>query len=152
TWYVGRAGVSVALDRLDRPTWLTTVVAGAGAGKTIAIGGWAANRPVIWVALTADDAELPVFVGKLRDAVQVAGLLGPAVVETLRAASGGGNDDDYADALASLLAAAATTSESSDHRFQTPTVVLDGFDNIPAQSATVRFVEALSRHAPNGFR
>src|SRR5215475_3455812 len=89
TWYVGRAGVSSALDRR---TWLTTVVAGAGAGKTIAIGGWAATRPVVWMALQADDAELPVFMSRLRDAIVAAGVFTAPVVETVRAATGGSGD------------------------------------------------------------
>ena len=106
------------------------------------------------MALTADDAELPVFVAKLRDAVQASGLLSPPVVETLRSATGSVSDNEYADSLASLVAAAATADVTSDPAAAAliPAVVLDGFDVIPASSATARFVEALSRQAPSSFR
>ncbi len=145
TWYVGRAGVSSALDRR---TWLTTVVAGAGAGKTIAIGDWAATRPVAWIALHAEDAELPVFINRLREAVVASNGFTAPVVETMRAASAGPGDHEYADSLAALLAAAAAEAGP----VQATAIVLDGFDRIPAASATVRFVESLTRHAPGGLR
>ncbi len=145
TWYVGRAGVSAALDRR---TWLTTVVAGTGAGKTIAVGGWAADRPVAWLSLNPEDAEFPVFVARLREAVIASAVFAAPVVETMRAASGGTGDAEHADSLAAVLAEAAAESTPD----QAPAIVLDGFDLIPAESSTVRFVEALSRHAPGGIR
>ena len=70
TWYVGRAGVSAALTR---GRWLTVLVAGAGAGKTTAIGGWAADpqRPR-GSACEPTTPSLPVFLADFVDAINQA--------------------------------------------------------------------------------
>ena len=62
---MGRAGISAALDR---GAWLTTLVAGAGAGKTTALGAWAAEHEADWYTLGPDDAELSALLPRLIDA------------------------------------------------------------------------------------
>lgn len=148
TWYVGRAGVSAALDR---GRWLTTIVAGTGSGKTTVLGEWAADRRAAWQALGADDTQLPVFLTGLAQAAREAGV--PASIlpgrwqDTLVSAGGADSEHDRADTLASLVAVAIDRAALPE-----TIIVLDGFDLLPPTSPGVRFVEALSRHAPKGLR
>lgn len=149
TWYVGRAGVFASLDN---GPWLTSVIAAAGAGKTTAVGGWAAGRQAAWLSLRPDDAELSVLRPRLADATRAAGMredLSAIVGDTAGPpVDGADNDHARADALASLLA--STVDQVGV--VQDNTIVLDGFERLPPSSASVRFIEALSRHAPPGLR
>lgn len=151
TWYVGRAGVSALLDRGG---FLTTVVAGAGAGKTTALGGWAAVRRAAWHSLRPDDAELPALLPRLAQAVHAAGmgnLMTATMAEILAPVVGSADVHAQADALAGLLAGAVDLAGGRDAAVDA-TVVLDGLERLPPDAPAVRFVEALARQAPRGLR
>src|SRR5262245_21592872 len=149
TWYVGRAGISAALDR---GAWLTTLVAGAGAGKTTALGAWAAEHEADWYTLGPDDAELSALLPRLIDAVRIPGLgdVVPAHLRTAQIGAGASTEVSWADAVASLLA--MSVDQTVPETAPIATIILDGFDHLPASSPAVRFVEALARHAPRGLR
>lgn len=141
---MGRAGVSALLASGN---WLTSIVAGAGAGKTTSTGGWATGRPVAWVPLDPDCADLGVFLSGLADAISrapgAAAFAGP-IREAL--ASRAGDPHVRADELASLVAGTLDGGRSGI------AIVLDGFEHLPGSCPPVRFVEALARHAPGGTR
>ncbi|HKD98147.1 MAG TPA: hypothetical protein VKB69_11145 [Micromonosporaceae bacterium] len=152
TWYVGRAGVSALLDR---GAFLTTLVGGAGCGKTTALGGWAAGRAA-WHSLRADDAALPALLPRLAQAVHAAGmgdLMTASMAELLAPVTGTAAGEEYAqaDALASLLAGAVDLAGGRDAAVDT-TVVLDGLDRLSPVAPAMRFIEALARQAPRGLR
>src|SRR6185503_14225214 len=78
---------------LDRRAWLTTLVAGPGAGKTTVLVTWSAARPdTAYRQLRPEDAALRVPL--------------PAAVADALTDPGLGNDDERAVGLASILAAA----------------------------------------------
>ncbi len=152
TWYVGRAGISMALDATaGGAAWLITVVAGAGAGKTAALGVWASERRARWYSLRPDDADLSAMLAWLADAARIPGWSDALPAELPVAAGGDTAEQARADALASLLAIAVDHAQPTGG-VRPVTVVLDGFEVLPAASPTVRFVEALARHAPPGLR
>jgi ATP/maltotriose-dependent transcriptional regulator MalT len=152
TWYVGRAGISLALDATaDGAAWLVTVVAGAGAGKTTALGAWATARGARWYSLRPEDAELSVVVAWLAESADIPGWSDALPAELPAAPGGEGAEQSRADALASLLAIAVDHAQPTGG-VRPVTAVLDGFEVLPSESPTVRFVEALARHAPPGLR
>jgi ATP/maltotriose-dependent transcriptional regulator MalT len=122
---------------LDGSAWLTTVVAGPGAGKTALLARWAAARRAAYRELSADDAVLPVLLRGLADAFQQVGIRLPAAADTCLPA-------DVVSLLSSALDAARPQRRTA--------LVLDGLDRMPEDSPGVAFVESLCRHAPRGLR
>jgi ATP/maltotriose-dependent transcriptional regulator MalT len=142
----------MALDATaDGASWLITVVAGAGAGKTTALGAWATERRARWYSLRPDDADLSALLPWLADAARIPGWSDALPAELPVAAAGDTADQARADALASLLAVAVDHAQPTGG-VRPVTVVLDGFQVLPPACPTVRFVEALARHAPPGLR
>ncbi|HKE63807.1 MAG TPA: hypothetical protein VKB59_04045 [Micromonosporaceae bacterium] len=138
-------------DTTDGGAWLVTVVAGAGAGKTAALGAWAAERRARWYSLRADDADLAVLLPWLADVARIPGWSDTLPAELPVASGGDSAEQARADGLASLLATAVDHAQPTGG-VRPVTVVLDGFEVLPPDSPTVRFVEALARHAPRGLR
>ncbi len=132
TWYVGRAGISMALDATaGGAAWLVTVVAGAGAGKTTALGAWATERRARWYSLRPDDADLSAMLSWLADAARIPGWSDALPAELPVAAGGDTAEQARADALASLLAIAVDHAQPTGG-VRPVTVVLDGFEVLPA--------------------
>jgi ATP/maltotriose-dependent transcriptional regulator MalT len=133
---------------LDRRAWLTTLVAGPGAGKTTVLVTWSAAHPdTAYRQLRPEDAALPVLLRGIAAGLAAARVQLPAAVADALTDPGLGNDDERAVGLASIVAAALDAPADVDR-----VLILDGLDNLPADGASVRFVEALSRHAPSGLR
>ncbi|CAN5684296.1 hypothetical protein BH24ACT15_BH24ACT15_25680 [soil metagenome] len=124
---------------------LTTVVAGAGFGKSTMPAAWAHDDRVAWYAVDALDTS------PTRLLAGVAGSLAPlgpgieSVVVAVRPRPHGpdASDADRAAAFASRLA------EVAEERLEHPTaLVFDNAQQLSAGSASARFVEELCRQAP----
>lgn len=126
---------------------VTTVVAGAGFGKSTLLAQWAEDHEVAWLALDADDAPLPRFAAGLVEALR---LRIPDLPDDLGAAAGlARGPDASADSLARADAFAATLCEALQERVTRPLgLVLDDLQELPADGPALRVVEALCRQAP----
>src|SRR5262245_14502365 len=142
----------MALDATaNGASWLITIVAGPGAGKTTALGAWAAERGARWYSLRADDADVTQLLAWLADVARIPGWSDTLPAELPVATGSDTAEHSRADAIASLLAIAVDHAQPTGG-VRPVTVVLDGFEVLPANCPTVRFVEALARHAPRGLR
>jgi ATP/maltotriose-dependent transcriptional regulator MalT/DNA-binding SARP family transcriptional activator len=145
-WDLERAAALRRLDAIPRHR-LTSVVGGAGFGKSTILAAWARARAVAWYTLDSGDRRLATLVADL-----IAGLrpLRPAAAEQLAAIllHGQGNEDeidevDRARSLAAVISDALAAESSDDI-----VIVLDDLDEIEGSPAPIRFVEALVRLAP----
>ncbi|NNF63026.1 MAG: tetratricopeptide repeat protein [Acidimicrobiia bacterium] len=140
-------------DLLDIGTQgrLTSVVAGAGFGKTALLLSWSEERNTTWHTLTAADRSLSSFtkaiVGALR--LRVPGL--PTdVLLPLEGAQGpdADTDEDHrADAYAAALSDAL-----SDQLSRPLTLVLDDVQHLSPDSGSARLIAGLCRQAPDQLR
>lgn len=140
-------------DLLDTGTQgrLTSVVAGAGFGKTALLLSWSEDRNTTWHTLTAADRNLSSFtkaiVGALRLRVPA---LPTDVMLPLEGAQGpdADTDEDHrADAYAAALSDAL-----SDQLARPLTLVLDDVQHLSAHSASARLIAGLCRQAPEALR
>jgi ATP/maltotriose-dependent transcriptional regulator MalT/DNA-binding SARP family transcriptional activator len=136
--------------RLDEVTGrrLTTVVAGAGFGKSTLLAGWALGVRPAWYALHPEDEALATFLPGLLDALrlQLPGL--PAGVSTVLGRSLGPDVDDLvrADDVAAVL------GELLDRELRADLVlVIDDVHELPPGGPSARLLEGLCRHAPPGL-
>ncbi len=127
---------------------LTTVVAGAGFGKSTLLADWASGVPYTWYTMDRGDATIGTcargFVDALRLVIPslpdemtraVEGPLGPEV-----------EDRSRADAVAALLCEALQQQLSFD-----AVLVLDDVHEIGRTSPSARLVEGVVRHAPRNL-
>ncbi|HET6749188.1 MAG TPA: transcriptional regulator, partial [Actinomycetes bacterium] len=138
------------LRRLDeiRTRRLTTVVAGAGFGKSTLLAAWAAGVHSAWYSLQPEDASLPTFLRGLVDALR---LRLPNLPDELGTALGGSLGPDT-DELARADGFAAALGEALELRLDGDLVlVLDDVHELPAGGPPARLVEGLARHAPAAF-
>jgi ATP/maltotriose-dependent transcriptional regulator MalT/DNA-binding SARP family transcriptional activator len=138
------------LRRLDeiRTRRLTTVVAGAGFGKSSLLAAWAAGVHSAWYSLQPEDAGLPTFLRGLVDALR---LRVPNLPDELGTALGGSLGPDT-DELARADGFAAELGEALELRLDGDLVlVLDDVHELPAGGPPARLVEGLARHAPAAF-
>src|SRR5215207_5487063 len=129
---------------------LTSVVAGAGFGKSTLLAEWAARHEVAWYTLDAGDAALSRLGRGLVDALR---LRIPDLPADLAAAPGMARGPDAsADAGARAEAFAAALSEALQERLRRPMgLVLDDLHELAADGPAMRIVEALCRQAPPGL-
>src|SRR5918994_3307823 len=133
-------------DRLDGAfaKRLTTVVAGAGFGKSTLLAAWADELECAWYSVTAKDTALPwlergvahAIATRVPDATPVADTaiaLGAAIQDELL----------HADAFAALLC--ETLGGALTHDL---VLVLDDVHELTSSPAAVRLVESLCRQAP----
>jgi DNA-binding SARP family transcriptional activator len=143
---VRRVGIEERLEQALQRS-LTTLVAGAGFGKTTLLESWTTDRARAWHTVTSADGALATFARSLLGTLRprVPGLSVPA------AASGGigqgsgqaGPDPGSAEALASQLA------ELLDRLLRRHLLlVLDDFHELGREGPSVDLVEALVRQAP----
>ncbi len=129
------------LDRLDRIQQhrLTTVVAGAGFGKTTLLSQWAArsSSPVLWYDLTERDADPQVL------ALHLAHLLHADAAREILEQQGGAARHGVE--VFEHLAAAAGRCEAGT------TLVLDGFQSLHAAPLTLDLLDRFTRVLPTGF-
>jgi ATP/maltotriose-dependent transcriptional regulator MalT/DNA-binding SARP family transcriptional activator len=138
------------LRRLDEAgaRRLTSVVAGAGFGKSTLLAAWASRVRPAWYSLQPEDASLPTFLRGLTDALRLRLPDLPDELDTVLASSLGPDTDDLAraDALAAALGEALELQLASDL-----VLVLDDVHELPAGGPPARLVEGLARHAPAPF-
>jgi ATP/maltotriose-dependent transcriptional regulator MalT/DNA-binding SARP family transcriptional activator len=138
------------LRRLDEVAArrLTTVVAGAGFGKSTLLAALASRVHSAWYSLQPEDASLPTFLRGLMDALRLRLPDLPDELDTVLASSLGPDTDDLAraDALAAALGEALELRLASDL-----VLVLDDVHELPAGGPPARLVEGLARHAPAPF-
>jgi DNA-binding SARP family transcriptional activator/tetratricopeptide (TPR) repeat protein len=146
---VRRAALQARLDEAPRRR-LTSVVAGAGFGKSTLMATWAERHEVAWYTLDADDAA----VSRLgRGIVEALRLRVPDLPADLASAPGTARGPDAgADARTRADAFAAALSEALHERVRRPVgLVLDDLHELAAGEPALRVVEALCRQAPPGF-
>ena len=135
------------LRRLDEvgARRLTTVVAGAGFGKSTLLAAWAARVHSAWYSLQPEDASLPTFLRGLVDALRLRLPNLPDELGTVLASSLGPDNDDLAraDVLAAALGEALELQLGSDL-----VLILDDVHELPAGGPSARLVEGLARNAP----
>ena len=126
---------------------LTTVVAGAGFGKSTLLAAWAQRHDVAWYTLGAEDAALSTLGPGLVDALR---LRVPDLPVDLAATPGSARGPDAsADEGARADAFAAALSEALQERLRGPlALVLDDLHALAPEGAAMRAVEALCRQAP----
>jgi ATP/maltotriose-dependent transcriptional regulator MalT/DNA-binding SARP family transcriptional activator len=143
----------IARDRLDerlaqaRLSRLTTVVAGAGFGKSTLLAEWAIRERCAWYTVTAEDRDLGAFVQGVVDALRLRlpGLVRPLAL----AVEGVRGPDAEADEVARAQAYAALVCGTVQEHLRTDLVlVLDDVDELGDAQAPIRFLEGMCRQAP----
>jgi ATP/maltotriose-dependent transcriptional regulator MalT/DNA-binding SARP family transcriptional activator len=144
-----RAALQARLDEATRRR-LTTVVAGAGFGKSTLLATWAEGHEVAWYTLDADDATLSRLARGIVDALR---LRIPDLPADLASAPGAARGPDAgADGRARADAFAAALAEALHERVRRPVgLVLDDLHELEAGEPAVRVIEALCRQAPPGL-
>jgi ATP/maltotriose-dependent transcriptional regulator MalT/DNA-binding SARP family transcriptional activator len=124
---------------------LTTVVAGAGFGKSTLLAAWAARVHSAWYSLQPEDASLPTFLRGLVDALRLRLPDLPDELGTVLASSLGPDTDELAraDGFAAALGEALELQLGGDL-----VLILDDVHELPASGPSARLVEGLARHAP----
>ena len=143
TLLVSRPRLRVRLDE----AWsvpLTTVVAAAGFGKTVAAAGWAEDSGAAWLRLDAADAELGALARALWDAVR---LIVPALeVSRLGPVDGLVGPDAEGRVRAEAVAARLLTALEEATR-RPIALVVDGVEVLDADAPGQHLLEALVRLA-----
>ena len=126
---------------------MTTVIAGAGVGKSTLLAAWAERQDVAWYTLGPEDAALSTLGRGLVDALR---LRVPDLPVDLAATPGSARGPDAStDERARADAFAAALSEALQERLRRPlALVLDDVHALAPDGAAVRAVEALCRQAP----
>lgn len=130
---------------------LTSLVAGAGFGKTELLASWAEDRNTTWHTLSPADRSLASFtravVGALRLRV-------PALpTDVLLPLDGAQGPDADADEDLRADAYAAALSDALSDRLSRPLVlILDDVHHLVRESASARLIAGLCRQAPEGLR
>jgi ATP/maltotriose-dependent transcriptional regulator MalT/DNA-binding SARP family transcriptional activator len=141
---LAREGLQARLACLSRRR-LTTVVAGAGFGKSTLVAEWARATDSAWYGLDARDASLPVFARGLGDALRLdLGRPERLALETGRGQSG--DEQARAESLAGMICEALETRDDD-----LTALVLDDVQELEGATASARLIEAVCRQAPAGF-
>ncbi|MFV0375142.1 helix-turn-helix domain-containing protein [Microbacterium sp.] len=132
--------------RLDE-AWtvpLTTVVAGTGFGKTVAVGTWAEQVGAAWLTASAPDTDLGMLTRGVRDAIRiVVPGLDPTRIAPLGQLVGPDGDSSVrADAMAARVV--QSLSEATERSIA---LVIDDAEHLTAGSAGLRMLEGLVRLA-----
>jgi DNA-binding SARP family transcriptional activator len=144
-----RERLQARLDEAPRRR-LTSVVAGAGFGKSTLLAAWAEHHEVAWYTLDADDSALSRFARGIVDALR---LRVPDLPADLALAPGAARGPDSGgDPHARADAFAAALSEALHERLRRPLgLVVDDLHELAGDGAAMRVVEALCRQAPPGL-
>ncbi len=145
-------GIIIARPRLERQLTaglgyrLTTLISGAGAGKTVLLRSWAQEHRVAWHTVTSADEVLVDFVRSVVDALRLrfprlSSELSLAV-EGVRGPDRLGDDETRAEGLAGLLAQELASLEGS----RPIVLILDDVHQLTKAGA--RFVASLAINSP----
>ena len=126
---------------------LTTVVAGAGFGKSTLLSAWAAGVNCAWYSASPEDASLAAFARGLADALRlrVPGLP-PDAAGAVTAVAGPGAEEDEP-ARARGFAAAVCEALQSELR-RDLVLVVDDVHELEASPGAIQVIESLCRQAP----
>jgi DNA-binding SARP family transcriptional activator/nucleoid-associated protein YgaU len=143
---LARDHLRVALEEAGRRR-LTTLVAGAGFGKSTLLATWVADRNYAWYTVSPEDVSLATFARGIADALRlrVPGLPVDAA-NAVMAASGPGagtEDTDRGRGFAALVCVVLRTALRRDL-----VLVLDDVHAIAGSPGPVQVVDALCRQAP----
>ncbi len=133
-------------DRLDGAfaKRLTSVVAGAGFGKSTLLAAWAADLECAWYGVTAKDTALPWLERGIARAIAAHVPETAPVADAANALGGAARDELlHADAFVALLCEALGGALTHDL-----VLVLDDVHELTPWPAAVRLVESLCRQAP----
>jgi DNA-binding SARP family transcriptional activator len=146
---LAREELQARLDEAPRRR-LTSVVAGAGFGKSTLLASWAERHEVAWYTLDGADDALSRLGPGIVDALRVRI---PDLPADLASAPGTARGPDAgADARTRADAFAAALSEALHERLRRPVgLVLDDLHELAADGPAMRVVEALCRQAPPGL-
>jgi ATP/maltotriose-dependent transcriptional regulator MalT/DNA-binding SARP family transcriptional activator len=144
-----RAQLQARLDQgLSRR--LTTVIAGAGVGKSTLLGAWAQRHEVAWYTLGAQDAALSTLGRGLVDALRLR--VPDLPVDLAATPDAARGPDASADEEARADAFAAALSEALQERLRRPlALVLDDLHALAPDGAAMHAIEALCRQAPEAL-
>src|SRR5262245_7763561 len=126
---------------------LTSVVAGAGFGKTTLLTSWAAGTPSAWHSLTPSDRTLGVIVRAVTDALRarVPGL----PPDLVAAVSGPRGPDTGTDEAGRAQAYAGRICEAlAERQARDLVLVLDDVEAIEGAAESTAFIAGLCRQAP----
>ena len=159
-WFVDRPRLTSLLDG----AWdhrLTTVIAGAGFGKSSLLASWSLAGPAAWLTVTGGDASLATLVPSL---VAVLGRLVPSFAVDPALVLGGASEAESAeraDAIAAHIAEAldrALSPEPDEDDAALLTIdagvaalVLDDIHRLRPTSPGARLIEAVTLQAPASF-
>lgn len=139
---IGRPSLEESLaESLTRR--LTTVVAGAGFGKTTLLARWAERVDAAWYTVDRRDSNLGVFASGLAVALRRRVPELPGYLSDVSSGPGG-DDPERATALAAHLSEALQESLADDL-----VLVVDDVQELEGGSSSGRHLEALCRHAPD---
>jgi ATP/maltotriose-dependent transcriptional regulator MalT/DNA-binding SARP family transcriptional activator len=124
---------------------LTTVVAGAGFGKSSLLASWAVRHGASWYTVTEEDRDLDAFVQGV-----LASLRQPGVAAGLSITVTGvrGPDAERAEAARARAYAAVLGGALQEALRGDLVLVLDDVDELGQAAGSVRFLEGLCRQAP----
>jgi len=133
------------LERLDeaRARRLTTIVAGAGYGKSTLVASWARAPACVWFSCDQADRALSVFVRGLAESLRARS---STLAEQFAAAAEGSDDSSRAGPVAAFLCRALEGETAGNL-----VLVLDDLHELGRTSASGRLVANLCRQAPLGF-
>jgi ATP/maltotriose-dependent transcriptional regulator MalT/DNA-binding SARP family transcriptional activator len=114
---------------------LTSIVAGAGFGKSTLVASLAGERSWAWYLVDGADASLPAFARGLKDAL--------ALDVSEEAFAGSGSGRGRAEALAAVLVEALEKTLGDDL-----VLVIDDVHELGTRGASVHLLESLVRQAP----
>jgi ATP/maltotriose-dependent transcriptional regulator MalT/DNA-binding SARP family transcriptional activator len=125
---------------------LTTVVAGAGFGKSALLSAWAADVNCAWYSASSDDASLAAFARGVTDALRLRVPALPADdAGAVTASAGPGAEEDEPARARGFAAAVCETLQSELTRDLV--LVVDDVHEVTSPGA-IRVIESLCRQAP----
>lgn len=124
---------------------LTTIVAGAGLGKSTLLAGWTRDVHCAWYTVTGEDAVVAVFARGIDDALRLAVPDLPESLGGVVEATRGSAEEELgrADAFAALLC-----ETLAEHLVHDVVLVLDDVHELGAAAASARLLEGFCRQAP----
>jgi ATP/maltotriose-dependent transcriptional regulator MalT/DNA-binding SARP family transcriptional activator len=134
--------LNVALERR-----LTSIVAGAGFGKSTALGAWVSGVRAAWYTADRNDSALSVLASGLAEALSP---VAPEAAERLRTAVRG-LTGSRTDERGRAEAVAAVLCEALDEETDDLILVIDDAHEIGNTTASSRLVRAVCRQAPASF-
>lgn len=124
---------------------LTTLIAGAGFGKSTLLAGWGAQMGCVWYTIDQTDAELATFAPRFLQALQARV---PAVRQISRALAQRSSAAGPGERIRAGAVAAQLSDSLQEHVPGDLVVVLDDLHELDRRSPAAWFLEALCRNAP----